>query len=170
MNRTIILYCIVCVLFLTVSGRALPAREQAAPGTAVVAQETAVLDVEHEIERTLAAKEEHIYRVSLKKGELARVVIEQRGIDVVVHLRAHHGEPIADFQDDVRPHGWEQVDVVADEDGDYALAITPAAGIMASGSYGIRLTERRTATDGERSMLDVRRLRTSAIQLQEQST
>jgi CHAT domain-containing protein/Tfp pilus assembly protein PilF len=116
------------------------------------------------IERRLAIGEEHLYRVTLAAGECAEVIVDQRGIDVVVTVRREGGTGDVELQEEVRPIGQERVDVVAGEAGAYLLAIATSRGIY-SGTYAIRVAVRRAATDSDRSMYEARGLRTTALGL-----
>src|SRR5262245_42847262 len=96
------------------------------------------------VDRELSRGQEHLYQLSLANGEYASVVVEQRGIDVVVQARRPDGTVIADFQTEIRRDGQELVDIVAGAAGSYVLAIKPGPGPV-SGSYSIRLAGRRPA-------------------------
>ena len=128
------------------------------------AQDTTVLPPDQTVERTLTRGQEHRYQLALTAGECVRVIVEQRGIDVVVQARGPEDALLAEVQDEVTSRGLETVDLVADTDGTYTFAIAPAPGIIVPGSYAIRLDSRRAATAADRSAQDVRRLRTAATQ------
>ena len=68
------------------------------------------LEPETVIERPLSTGEEHLYQLSLAKGEYVSVTVEQHGIDVTVETRRCDGSSIADFQDENRHQGQEQVE------------------------------------------------------------
>jgi CHAT domain-containing protein/Tfp pilus assembly protein PilF len=127
-------------------------------------QDVTPLDSNGALERQVAIGEEHLYRVTLAAGECATVIVEQRGIDVIVRARREGGTDDVEFQEEVRPNGQEQVDVVAEKSGTYILAIATSHGIY-SGTYAIRAVTRRAATDADRSMYEARRLRTSGLGL-----
>ncbi len=127
-------------------------------------QEAAAIDSGAAIERSVAIGEEHRYRLTLAAGECAAVVVEQRGIDIVVRASRDGETDVVEFQEEVRRTGQEQVDVVANEAGVYTLAIAPSRGIY-SGTYAIRLITRRAATDSDRSMYEARRLRSRGLDL-----
>ena len=112
----------------------------------------------------MAIGEEHLYRITLAAGEYAEVIVEQRGIDVVVQARREGDAGHVEFQEEVRPNGQERVEIVADEGAAYILAVAASQGIY-SGTYTIRLAARRAATDSDRSMSEARRLRTTALAL-----
>ena len=120
------------------------------------------IDAGVSIERHVAIGEEHLYRIALTAGEYAEVIVEQRGIDVVVEARREGATDHVEFQEEVRRNGQERVEVVVDDSGSYILAIAPSHGIY-SGTYAIRVATRRAATDADRSMYEARRWRTSAL-------
>ncbi len=97
------------------------------------------LELRQPIECQMGRAEEHQYTLALTQREYARVIVEQRGVDVIVEVRDPKGGVIADYDDDVRKHGQEQVDLVADAGGTYIVAIKAAPGTVASGSYAITL-------------------------------
>jgi len=128
-------------------------------------QDATALDAGASIERRVALGEEHRYRITLAAGQYAEVVVEQRGIDVVVQARREGATDHVEFQEEVRRNGQERVEVAADDGATYILAIAPSHGIY-SGTYAIRVATRRAATDADRSMYEARRLRTSALAME----
>lgn len=152
-GRTVCCLGIVLAIDVLLGGAAIPAQGR---------QDGAPLDSDVEFDRQLARGEEHRYKVPLRSGECATVIVEQRGIDVVVRVRGADGSAIAEVDDEIRSTGREQVDVVADAAGTYTLTIAAVPGTSASGSYAIRVATRHAASDVDRSMQDVRRRRTAA--------
>ena len=116
--------------------------------------------------RHLVSGEEHHFQFALTEGEFARIVVEQKGIDVVVQVRDADDEEISEFQDEIRPQGEEEVEVVAAKAGTYTLTIVAADGAIEPGLYTIRLEGRRPATDTDRIAQESRSLRTSATRLE----
>ena len=127
-------------------------------------QDATAIDAGTSIERHVANGEEHLYRITLTAGECAEVIVDQRGIDVVVRARREGGTDHVEFQEEVRRNGQEQVALTADEGGVYVVAIAPSHGVY-SGTYAIRVAARRAATDVDRSMYHARELRTAALDL-----
>jgi len=127
--------------------------------------EIVCLEPRQTIERRLFRGDDHRYQVALKAGEWMRVVVEQRGIDVVVHLRRADGSPLADVQDEVGRGGEEKVDIVADTSAVYTVAIDAAPGTTMPGSYAIRIAARQTATETDRELYEARLVRSAAAQL-----
>src|SRR5215471_11750149 len=87
--------------------------------------------------RHLSAGEEHRYQLPLAEGELARIVVEQEGIDLVVKVRDADEEEIDEFQDEVRPRGTEDVAIVAARPGTFTLTIAAGEGAISRGLYTI---------------------------------
>jgi len=131
------------------------------------APESTTLDSDQPIERTLARGEEHRYQLALTIGEVADVIVEQRGIDVTVQLRAPDDNAFADIDDESQSRGQERINVSAAVAGTHIVVITASPGVFAPGSYAIRLAGRRAATAVDLAGQDVRTMRTSAVQLYE---
>jgi CHAT domain-containing protein/Tfp pilus assembly protein PilF len=128
-------------------------------------EDAAVVDSDQTIQRRLSRGEEHRYQLRLTAGEFARVIVEQQGVDVVVKVRDGDDNPLEEFQEEIRRHGVELVDVVAEKAGMYTLTIAPADGVIDPGAYTIRLDSRRPATSTDRLMQESRSLRTAAARL-----
>src|SRR5262249_39172170 len=123
------------------------------------------LDLGSTIERFLSRGEDHRYQIGLMRGEYARVVVDQQGLDVIVRVRAADGHVVAEFNDEIRARGEECVELVADATGVYSISVEPRPDALGSAPYVIRVADRRVATDADRSLYEARRLRTSAAAL-----
>jgi CHAT domain-containing protein/Tfp pilus assembly protein PilF len=128
--------------------------------------DVAVLDSGALIQRRLSRGEEHRYQLMLTAGEFARVIVEQKGIDVVVTVHGADNNMIDERQEEIRRYGAERVDVVAAKEGIYTLTIVPADGAIDPGEYTIRLDSRRPAASSDRVMQESRSLRTVAVRLE----
>jgi CHAT domain-containing protein len=106
---------------------------------------------------------EHLYGVTASAGETVRIAIEQQGIDVVAQVRFPDGSVMMELQDAVGVDGQEPVEIVANTSGTYALVITAGAGARAPGSYSVRITGRRPATNADRVLEECRALRFTAL-------
>jgi CHAT domain-containing protein/Tfp pilus assembly protein PilF len=119
------------------------------------------------LERLLTPREEHRYRLALRPGEAARVIVAQRGIDVTVQVRVAERDVVS-LDDDGRLGGEERLDVVADAAATYIVVITAAPSAVRAGSYAIGMASRGTATDADRVMQELLTLRTNAARLYEE--
>jgi CHAT domain-containing protein len=122
-------------------------------------QETALLEPGKPIQRNLTGTEIHGYQLKLQKGQCAAVRVEQRGINVAVQLLGSGDQPIIEVDDEPGKQGTENLDIVADDSGTYRVAVKPKLKV-ASGAYEIHFGEVRTATDNDRTLYEVRQLRT----------
>ena len=121
-------------------------------------QETTTLEPGKPIERELAGEQKHGYQIMLAEGQYARVVVEQRGIDLVVELLGTDGKSIADFDTEIRNQGEEKIEVVAVTAGNYLLLVKARYPKLPAGRYEVRLAELRIATDKDRSLEEARKL------------
>jgi len=129
-------------------------------------KDATVLDSDAPIMRHLSPGDVHHYRLPLAAAEFARVVVEQKGIDVVVHVSDVDQHEIEEVQEEIGPHGEERVDIVAENTETYTLTIVAADGAIEPGAYTIRLESRRPATRTDRLVQESRSLRTSATRLE----
>jgi CHAT domain-containing protein/Tfp pilus assembly protein PilF len=131
-------------------------------------QDAPLLEPHSAVERRIVRGDVHKYSIALSADEHARVIVEQHGIDVIAQVRALDGQAVAEFQDEIRNAGQEQIDLVADEPGTYTIAIRPAPGIVVPGSYAITLVDCRSATASDRALQHARTLRMRAARLDEE--
>jgi CHAT domain-containing protein/Tfp pilus assembly protein PilF len=163
-----------CSLLLSIS---LPlVRIQAAPDSLCLAQgakpdaeavsrtqqerQSQQLEPGKQIERALAGGESHSYQMALAAGQYAKLIIHQRGIDVVARLFGPDGKQIVEFDSDIRTQGEECVELVAEEAGSYRLEVQSNYKRAADGVYDIQVMEMRSATENERALHEARKLQT----------
>jgi CHAT domain-containing protein/Flp pilus assembly protein TadD len=128
-------------------------------------QEVTVLESGKPIERELSSTLEHSYQITMGEGQYAFIVVEQRGIDLVVQLFGTDGKLIADFDIEIRTQGEEKIEVVAETAGRYRLLVKAKYPRLPAGRYEIRLVEARNATEEDRLLHEARRLETASRQL-----
>ena len=121
-------------------------------------QEISTLEPRIAIERELAGGQNHIYQFSLIKDQYASVIVEQRGIDVIVHLFGTDEKQIADVDSELRLKGAENVELIAETAGVYKLQVESKNKADPIGRYVIRLAESKPATNRDRSLDEAREL------------
>lgn len=102
------------------------------------------------IERTLSTGQSHTFQVVAEENSLVQIIIEQRGIDVVV--RVHHplGKKPAEYDSPTGTDGAEDVTFVTASKTPYLIEVTPLnREPVPAGKYKIELTELRPATEQE---------------------
>src|SRR5712691_5822944 len=102
------------------------------------------------IERALSAGQTHSYSVSLEQDQLLQLVVDQRGIDVVVRVFSPAGKRLGEFDSPNGTEGPENVSVIAEAAGVYRIEVAPLGGYEnPSGRYEIKIVELRKATEEE---------------------
>jgi hypothetical protein len=97
------------------------------------------------IERAVAAGNAHDYKISLKTGQFLYLVVDQRGIDLVVRGFGPDGKRIAEVDSPNGNSGPEPVRVVAAGSGEYRLEIRPLEKTAKPGGYQVKIEELLTA-------------------------
>ena len=103
------------------------------------------------IERTLAAGQVHSYGVSLEQDQFLQLVVEQRGIDVIVRVFSPGGKRLGEFDSPNGTEGPENVSVIAEAAGVYRIEVAPLSQMdhPPPGRYEIKIVEVRKATEQE---------------------
>lgn len=116
----------------------------------VAAQSSGTLQPGIPIERTLGPGQVHEFTVNAKANSYVQLVVEQKGIDVIVRISAPDGTPLKECDTPNGAEGAEQVSFVATEPGKYVVAVSPLNKDDATtGHYEIKLIEAREATEEE---------------------
>jgi len=131
-------------------------------------QDAPLLEPHSAVERRIDRHDVHRYSIVLSADEHARVIVEQRGIDVIAEVRGLDGQAVAEFQEEIRNNGQEEIDLVADGAGIYTIAIRAAPGIVVPASYAITMVDCRSATASDRALQHARTLRMRAARLDEE--
>lgn len=103
------------------------------------------------IERTITRGETHSFTVSLKEDQYLQVVVDQRGIDVVVRVFSPGGKSLGEFDSPNGERGPEGVSIVSQAPGFYRIDVAPLGqeGTPTSGRYEIRILDLRPASKDE---------------------
>jgi tetratricopeptide (TPR) repeat protein len=102
------------------------------------------------IVRDLKGGEAHDYQLSLKKGEYAHLLVEQRSIDVIVGVFDPAGKSLGEFDSPTGLGGTEHVRFVADAAGTYRIVPRALKTEAYGGSYELKISAVRPATDQDR--------------------
>ncbi len=135
-------------LFALGAGAAAPARQDLFPGTAV--------------ERMLAGGEAHSYAITAQPGTRWLVIVEQRGVDVVVEVAQADGQRLLAVDSPNDSKGPESVLIPVAAVGPLEIRVlSPSLG-TAPGRYAIRLEELPEVTAAEGERVEAERLMTEA--------
>ena len=117
------------------------------------------------VERELTGGQSHSYQLTLAADQYLLVVVEQRGIDVVVQLLGPDDKQVMEFDSEIRPYGQEPVGQVADVSGTYRLNLRASQEGAQAGRYEIRVVELRAATGRDRALQEGRQLLAEGVRL-----
>ena len=103
------------------------------------------------IERTLTRGQTHSFSISLEQDQVLELVVDQRGIDVVVRVFSPGGKGLGEFDSPNGSEGPENLSVTASTRGVYRIEVAPLEQFENTppGRYEIRIVELRHATEQE---------------------
>jgi len=158
------LRCAVVALLLLLSGAVNVAEAQEQPSAYTIVAEQPVT-------REMRGGEQHTYQLNLNAGQHARVVVEQKGIDVVLSLSGADGKPLLEVDNNLSgTRGMEIVSLVADVTSNYVLSVRSLEKNASAGRYEIRIEDLRAATGSDRTRVTAERTYAGAAQLQNERT
>ena len=131
--------------------------------------EVRTLETGKPIERKLTGGEVHRYQLTLAAGQYARVVVDQRRINVAVAAFDPGGKKILD-SDMSRMGEAEMVSLVAEAPSIYTLEVRSPEKTTPPGSYEISIKELRIATEQDRSRIAAERILAEGVLLDRQAT
>ncbi len=121
------------------------------------------LDFSQTVEREMASGQKHFYKIKLEAGQFARVVVEQRGVDIAFVCLSPEGQNILEFKNEAEGgSGVETARIAAETAGDYILRVVALHGATAAGNYSLKFSELRAAADKELSFTNGIRLMNEA--------
>ena len=116
----------------------------------VTAQTAVTLQPGVPVERNLSTGQVHEFTVNAKEKCLVQLVVEQKGIDVVVKIASPGGQALTEHDTPNGNEGAERVSFLTTEAGKYRVTVTPLSpDETTSGRYEIKLIEVREATEEE---------------------
>ncbi|MDQ2855561.1 MAG: hypothetical protein M3R68_04475, partial [Acidobacteriota bacterium] len=103
------------------------------------------------IERTISMGQTHSFTVNMEQDQFLQLVVEQRGIDVVVRVFSPTGKSLGEFDTPNGDQGPENVSLAAITPGVYRIDVTPLEQVSnpPPGHYEIKILELRHATEQE---------------------
>lgn len=116
----------------------------------VNAQSPTTLQVGTPIERTLGPSQSQEFTITLEENTYVQLVVEQRGVDVIVKVLSPEGKIIGEFDSPNGNDGPEHVSFVAAAAAAYRINVSPLyPADSATGRFEIKLLEVRPATEQE---------------------
>ncbi len=103
------------------------------------------------IERELKGGEVQNFVFRAEAGQFVNIVVDQRGIDVVVTLFAPDGKKVAEVDSPNGAKGPEPVSFIAKTTGDFRVEVRSLEKTAPAGRYEIKLTELRAANEQDKT-------------------
>lgn len=119
------------------------------------------------IQREITAGEKHSYLVTLKSHEYLNVVVEQKGIDLVVRLVASDGKILSEVDSPNENNGPEPVLFIPETSGKFHLEIEPGTKDARPGQYEVSLNALRPATQSDIAEVEITGLLLAAQKLRQ---
>ena len=123
-----------------------------------------------QVERELKAGEMHAYIVTLIPGQYLHVVVEQKGIDVVVRLFGPDSQKLTEVDSPNGTQGPEPLSIIAEVAGNYRLEVASLEEKAETGRYEVNVKELRAATTKDRDRIAAEKVLAEATQFRAQGT
>jgi CHAT domain-containing protein/tetratricopeptide (TPR) repeat protein len=129
-----------------------------------------MLELNKPIERELAGDTAHSYRITLATNQFLHVVVQQKGIDVVVALFAPDGKKVAEVDSAMGDLDPESISLVAEATGNFLLEVRSFRKSAPSGRYEARIDALRVATTQDRARYAAEKAEEEGARIFEQDT
>lgn len=114
------------------------------------------IDSSTQLEVPMKGGDKHLYKLTMGADQYARVVADQDGIDVVVHLYAPDGTLQTEIDSPIGPIGPEEVVLIGSPAGAYGIEVTAGEGVD-PGRYALSVPELRAAKGDDRLRVESER-------------
>ncbi len=141
----------VCVLAETVRSQTNPA--------------VAALELNKSVECEISGSRRDGYQIKVSADQYVKIIIQQRGTDVLTRLSGADGKTLGDFDAEMRPTEPETIEVIAPADGPYRLDVTDRYPLLPAGKNELRLSEIRAAGEQEKALQEARNLYAESLRL-----
>ena len=105
------------------------------------------------VERNLDGGQGHKYQIVSSGNQYLHLIVDQKGIDVVVLLSVGDGQRMLEMDSPNGTQGFESVETVLEAAGTYIVEVRALQGDAPAGAYAIRIQEMRQATPADRLAL-----------------
>ncbi|HNC47184.1 MAG TPA: hypothetical protein PLU80_23630, partial [Acidobacteriota bacterium] len=108
--------------------------------------------------QTLNPGEKHTYPLKLKTNDFLKLVVEQKGIDVVVRLLGPDGTKLAEVDSPNGTQGPEPLSSIVEQSGSYTLEVESLDKTVQAGKYELKLEAVKPATEQDRARIEIEKL------------
>ncbi|MGH9880896.1 MAG: tetratricopeptide repeat protein, partial [Pyrinomonadaceae bacterium] len=121
------------------------------------ANDVVTLAADKTVEREIKGGEKHTYQIALAANQFFDVLVEQRGVDVVVRLIGQQGEMLREVDSPNGTEGPEPISWVTEAAGVYRLEVSPLEQGAKAGRYGMKVVELRAAMPQDKDVISAER-------------
>ena len=115
------------------------------------------LTIEKPIERELKGDESHSHSITLQAGQYVDIVVQQKGIDVVVALFDPAGTKIVEVDSPNGTNGPEPIYLIVKATGVFLLEVRSLEKTATTGRYEARVVEQRASVENDKVRLAARK-------------
>jgi CHAT domain-containing protein len=133
----------------TAAGVESPSRSGSSACVPATDAEVRQLDAGTMLERELGGGQNHSYRINVSPGQFLRVIVDQRGIDIVATICAPDGKQIAKVDRPNGAHGPEAISILSDQEGLFILQVRSLEKATPVARYQVRIAEQRNHMPGD---------------------
>jgi CHAT domain-containing protein/Tfp pilus assembly protein PilF len=133
-------------------------------------QNIPALELGKPVEREMAGGQAHSYQLTLAADQFLRLVVDQRGIDVVVKLFGPDETELLEADNPTGAQGPEVMILVTKTAGNYRVEVDSLEKDSRPGRYEINLVELRVATRRDKDRVAAQNLSAEGHELAEQGT
>ena len=113
--------------------------------------EATKLEIGTPVERSMSGGERHLYKIELSENQFIKVEASQTNCDIILALDSPTKAALFEFKDDNFRNGSEVQTAAVQTAGTYILKVVSFEKATQKGSYALKISEIRPATDKEMS-------------------
>ncbi len=125
--------------------------------------ETTTLELNKPLERDIQGGQKQSFQINFAADQFEKLIVEQRGIDVIAKLLDADGKPLAEYDAEWRASGAETIEFTTETAGTYRLEISAKYKMLPAGKYRINFAEARPATEKDKSLQEARSFYNQAL-------
>ncbi len=122
------------------------------------------------LEPELSGGASHSYKIKASANQYLKIIIEQKGIDIVAELYFPDGKKLLEVDSPNGTQGPEPIETITPVDGDYFLKVRSLENNAPAGRYEIKVLELRTSTEKDKHSIAAQKAIQEANELKAKRT
>lgn len=128
-------------------------------------QDTVPLEPGKPIERELAGGQNHVYQITVSTEQYLQVVVDQRGIEVVVSLFGQNGTKLIEVDSPKGTEGTKSLKYITEGAVSFRLEIRSLAKEAKAGRYEVKIVGLQVTTEADQALAEASSLYSKAVSL-----